>query len=194
MRSVRQQDAAPAEYSVVRLLQSCWRAACSMLLQQRRCLASRRCIAPASPLSPYAICWRQFAGEAQLLLAAWGSSEQTACRNPHMSGVRPQLHDPERAFTSPRTAQDMSKRGRAKIPEEAYKDGPDGLKLYDVKLGDGALAQVGSAQLLPREHLSYWHHRAHYLYTCNISVELTSFLNSNDCFTSLTSFQTSCYV
>ena len=48
----------------------------------------------------------------------------------------------------------MKKRGRAKIPEEAYKDGPDGLKLYDVKLGDGALAQVGVAQFLSKELLS----------------------------------------
>jgi len=47
----------------------------------------------------------------------------------------------------------MSRKGRAKVPEEAYKDGPDGLKLYDVKLGDGALAQVGSAQSLSKELL-----------------------------------------
>ena len=40
------------------------------------------------------------------------------------------------------TGQDMKKVRRLKVPEEAYKDGPDGLKIYDMKLGDGALAQV----------------------------------------------------
>ena len=44
--------------------------------------------------------------------------------------------------------QDMKKTRRAKVPVEAYKDGPDGLKLYDVKLGDGALAQARLTQRL----------------------------------------------
>ena len=48
----------------------------------------------------------------------------------------------QRAILSLRAVQDMSKTRRAKVPAEAYQDGPDGLKLYDVKLGDGALAQV----------------------------------------------------
>ena len=29
-----------------------------------------------------------------------------------------------------------------RIPLEAYSDGPDGLKIYEVKLGDGPLAEV----------------------------------------------------
>ena len=39
----------------------------------------------------------------------------------------------------------MKKSRRVKIPEEAYQDGPDGLKIYDVKLGSGALVTVRAA-------------------------------------------------
>ena len=41
--------------------------------------------------------------------------------------------------------QELNKQRRVKVPPEAYKDGPDGLKLYDVKLGDGAVADVRHA-------------------------------------------------
>ena len=39
--------------------------------------------------------------------------------------------------------QDLSNKRRLNVPESEYKEGPEGLKFYDVIVGSGALADVG---------------------------------------------------
>ncbi|MEW5298493.1 MAG: hypothetical protein WDW36_001609 [Sanguina aurantia] len=36
------------------------------------------------------------------------------------------------------------KNRKRKVPESEYTDGPDGLKIYDIEVGTGALASIGS--------------------------------------------------
>ena len=39
---------------------------------------------------------------------------------------------------------DLTNKRRATIPEELFSDSPDGFKYYDVSVGDGAEAKLGS--------------------------------------------------
>lgn len=47
------------------------------------------------------------------------------------------------AHALPGFQKDLTNKRRAKIPEEDYSDGPEGLKFYDVVVGKGDLAQEG---------------------------------------------------
>eukprot|EP01026_Neomeris_dumetosa_P034506 TRINITY_DN27718_c1_g3_i2.p1 TRINITY_DN27718_c1_g3~~TRINITY_DN27718_c1_g3_i2.p1 ORF type:complete len:205 (-),score=33.03 TRINITY_DN27718_c1_g3_i2:119-733(-) len=49
----------------------------------------------------------------------------------------------QRAQALPGFKKDLNKGRARKIPESAYEEGPSGLKVYDVKVGEGQLAEVG---------------------------------------------------
>lgn len=48
------------------------------------------------------------------------------------------------AFALPGFKKDLSNRRRMSIPAESYKDGPNGLKYYDISVGTGPEAKEGS--------------------------------------------------
>ncbi|KAK9816576.1 hypothetical protein WJX72_002142 [[Myrmecia] bisecta] len=50
---------------------------------------------------------------------------------------------------------DLKKTRRVKVPESEYKDGPQGLKYYDVVPGSGALAKLGERVVVHYE--ARWH-------------------------------------